>query len=128
MNIKSNNIWTILFVTSLAACQHDTEVVKDNNNDILQQDTIIKQVEQWQKVTVKYHDFEGGFFGLVSATGKNLLPINLRQEYKVDGTELRVRGHIIEGMMSIQQWGVAFKIIEVDLVKTGKGFHQINSH
>ena len=77
-------------------------------------------IEQWHKVTVKYFDFEGGFYGLVSKNGQKLLPMNLAKKYRVDGTLLEVKGHIIENMATIQQWGVAFKVTEVNLMELGK--------
>jgi hypothetical protein len=76
--------------------------------------------EVWQQVTVKYFDFEGGFFGLLGQDGKNLLPMNLSKEYQVDGTVLKVQGHIIKDMMTIQQWGTAFEVTDVELIKLGK--------
>ncbi|MCP4984957.1 MAG: hypothetical protein GY928_02475 [Colwellia sp.] len=81
--------------------------------------------EVWQQVTVKHYDFEGGFFGLVSNSGEKLLPMNLAKKYKIAGTTLKIRGHTIKSMMTIQQWGTAFEIIEVELIKLGKG-HEKN--
>lgn len=80
-----------------------------------------KKTQVWQQVTVKRFDFEGGFFGLVGKEGKRLLPMNLAKEYQVDGTILKVQGHIIKDMMTIQQWGTAFEVTDVELIKLGKG-------
>jgi len=125
MQIKLNTIGIIFSVTFLAACQHDANIAQSNN---IQAKTTIKPVDQWQEVTVRYHKFEDGFYGLVSATGKNLLPMNLTKKYLIDGTELRVRGHEVEGMMSTHQWGTAFKITDVELIKMGKDHHKKNNH
>lgn len=85
--------------------------------------TAVKQ--SWQQVTVKYLDFEGGFYGLVSEKGAKLLPISLPAKYKIEGTILRVKGHILTDMMTIQQWGEAFKIVEIKLIKMGVGNRSI---
>lgn len=75
---------------------------------------------KWRLVTVKKFSFEGGFFGLESSAGEKLLPMNLPTEYLVDGTQLKVQGDFIEGMMTIHQWGKPFKISNVELVSLGK--------
>lgn len=36
-----------------------------------------KQTQQWRQVTVKYFDFEGVFYGLLTKNGDKLLPMNL---------------------------------------------------
>ena len=76
--------------------------------------------KSWQQVTVKYLNFEGGFYGLVSSTGEKLLPMNLAKEYQLEGTKLKVKGQLIKDMMTIQQWGEPFKITDVELIKLGK--------
>lgn len=87
----------------------------------------IKTVKQsWQQVTVKHLDFEGGFYGLVSENGVRLLPRGLPKEYKIEGTILRVKGHFLTDMMTIQQWGKVFKIVEVELIKMGTGNKSLN--
>jgi hypothetical protein len=79
-----------------------------------------KTIETWQQVTVMYLDFEGGFFGLVGKDGKKLLPMNLAKKFKVNGSILKVKGHVVEGMMTTQQWGTVFKVTEVELIKLGE--------
>ncbi|WP_019029165.1 hypothetical protein [Colwellia piezophila] len=99
------------------------------NNEQLTQQKVAKVGEKqvtekpdqsWQQVTVKYYDFEGGFYGLVSQKGDKLLPMNLAKEYQLPGTVLRVQGQLIKDMMTIQQWGQPFNIVEVELIKLGK--------
>lgn len=79
-----------------------------------------KQQQAWQQVTVKYYDFEGGFYGLTTVDGDKLLPMNLAKIYKLPGTVLKVKGVLIKDMMTIQQWGKAFKITDVELITLGK--------
>src|SRR5690606_5375334 len=42
--------------------------------------------------TVVYQDLEGGFYGIVTAQGHDLLPTNLPVEYEEDGLAVRVAG------------------------------------
>ncbi|MGL1958181.1 MAG: hypothetical protein OCD00_12780 [Colwellia sp.] len=97
----------LLLVCFLFSCHSSSE----KNNDAQQ---------KWQVVTVKYFSFEGGFFGLVSKNGVKLLPMNLKKNYKIDGTILKVIGHVDNDIMTIQQWGTPFNITAVELVKIGK--------
>ena len=121
--MKSISALLITCSILLAGCSqasHEQDVVapvsKTGTNNVA-----AKQEQIWQQVTVKYFDFEGGFFGLVTNKGEKLLPMNLAKVYKVDGTILKVTGHIIKDMMTTQQWGTAFKVTEVELIKLGKG-------
>jgi hypothetical protein len=79
-----------------------------------------EQKQNWQQVTVKYYDFEGGFYGLTTKAGDKLLPMNLAKQYQLPGTVLKVKGQIITGMATIQQWGQPFTINDTELIKLGK--------
>ncbi|ALO33544.1 hypothetical protein CMT41_01520 [Colwellia sp. MT41] len=106
----------------VAGCSQAHEL-SNNENKVteLRKDNMDNSAKKtWQQVTVKYLDFEGGFYGLVSKTGDKLLPMNLAKEYQLPGTVLKVQGHVIKDMMTIQQWGQVFKITEVELIKLGK--------
>jgi len=125
MKITSSLFITLLLLTagcSHASHEHSVEQ-KPTSTGVTK--VVDKQEQTWQSVTVKYLDFEGGFFGLLGKGGEKLLPMNLAKKYQVDGSVLKVRGHIIEGMMTTQQWGTAFEVTDVELVKLGKG-HEMN--
>ena len=113
-----------LLIAGCSQANHEQVVEKESANTGMTQ-VAAKQEQVWQSVTVKYLDFEGGFFGLVAKGGEKLLPMNLAKKYQVDGSTLKVRGHIIEGMMTIQQWGTAFEVTDVELIKLGKA-HEKN--
>ena len=106
----------------VAGCSQAHDVSKNENKVTeLRESDMDKSVKQtWQQVTVKYLDFEGGFYGLVSSKGEKLLPMNLVKEYQLEGTQLKVKGQLIKDMMTIQQWGQPFKITDVKLIKLGK--------
>jgi len=76
--------------------------------------------QTWQQVKVIYLSFEGGFYGLVTENGTKLLPMNLSKQYKVAGTVLNVTGHEIKDLMSSRQWGTAYKIEDIKLIKLGE--------
>lgn len=99
------------------------------SNEVLQMQESVKVGKQqmtdkkenvWHEVTVKYYDLEGGFYGLISTKGDKLLPMNLAKKYQLPGTILKVKGQVINGMATIQQWGEPFKITDVELIKLGK--------
>jgi hypothetical protein len=73
----------------------------------------------WQTATVIFVKLEGGFYGLLAQDGSKLLPINLAPQYQIPNTTLNIQGKKVEGMMPIQQWGVPFEIINIELVELG---------
>lgn len=70
--------------------------------------------------TIKYMNLEGGFFGLITKEGKHWLPMNLKKEFHQDGAVIKVQGHEIKGMMTIQQWGTPFSITHIELISAGR--------
>lgn len=86
-----------------------------------QEPMIMKEKAQdWLQVKVIYLDFEGGFYGLVSESGSKILPMNLAKEYKIVDTLLKIKGHKVEGVATIQQWGTLYKLTDVKLIKLGE--------
>lgn len=70
--------------------------------------------------TVTYIGLEGGFYGVITKSGKKLLPMDLDKKYFQDGAIIQFNGKAAEGMMTIQQWGTPFNFSEVKLIKKGK--------
>ena len=64
--------------------------------------------------TVTYIDLEGGFYGIVSEDGMNYRPIDLPEEYRIDGLRVRFSADLEEDVAEIQMWGtpVAIRAIE----------------
>ena len=116
-----STLLSVLFLLGVLGCspvseeiiQTPVKLLNDNSN-------IEEQANMWQKVTVNYYSFEGGFYGLVTSTGSKLLPMNLVQKYKVPGTVLKIKGQIIKDMITIQQWGQPYNISDVELITLGK--------
>ena len=87
-----------------------------------------EQDTQWRTATIKYMNFEGGFFGLITAEGEKLLPMNLAKEFHQDGAKVKVQGQLVTDMMTIQQWGAPFHITKIELIKAGKVKADSNHH
>jgi len=68
--------------------------------------------------TVRYLDFEGGFYGLVADNGERYDPVNLLKEYKKDGLRVKFQVKEKKGMVGIHMWG---KIVEVVKIETLQG-------
>lgn len=62
--------------------------------------------------TITYIDLEGGFFGIVTDTGEQYLPLYLAEELKVNGTEVTFTG-VTEDAITMQMWGTPIRITEI---------------
>ncbi len=69
--------------------------------------------------TVTYQDLEGGFFGIITDTGDQLLPTNLPGQYEVDG--LRISGTATPqvDMISAKMWGTLVSVDNVTPLNGG---------
>lgn len=63
--------------------------------------------------TVRYIDLEGGFYGIESDDGARLDPVNLPEEFRVDGARVRYWAVPAEGRASIHMWGTLVEIVEI---------------
>ena len=123
---------TLLFIILLSmfttACSQasNEQVQRQEISQVGKHQLTDKQEQTWQEVTVKFYDLEGGFYGLTTKAGSNLLPMNLAKKYQLPGTILKVKGLLIKDMMTIQQWGQPFKITDTELVKLGKADESSN--
>jgi len=64
--------------------------------------------------TVKYIDLEGGFYGIVDETGKEYLPLNLKDEFKVDGLKVEGIGEIEENATTVYMWGAPINVLKIE--------------
>lgn len=65
------------------------------------------------KGTVKYLSFEGGFYGVVGDDGKNYDPINMPQEFKVDGLRVQFTANLTD-YLSFHMWGYVTKLFSIE--------------
>ncbi len=112
------NIISVVFITgALISCQQKSE---QPMNKLSSEQAEVKEVSF--TATVKYMKIEGGFYGLLTKEGQRWLPMNLKNEFRKHGALVKVKGHEIKDMMTIQQWGKPFSITDIRLIKmTGKG-------
>ena len=67
--------------------------------------------------TIQYNDFEGGFYGIVGDDGENYDPINLPEEFQVDGLRVNYLLKILDDQMSIHMWGKVVEVIEIEMAE-----------
>jgi hypothetical protein len=65
------------------------------------------------KGTVRYLSFEGGFYGIVGDDGKNYDPINMSQEFKVDGLRVKFTANITD-YLSFHMWGYVVQLLSIE--------------
>ena len=70
----------------------------------------------WQLGRVKFLNLEGGFYGIITDSGRKLLPMNMAKEFAQNGAIVRVKGKV-KDVMTIQQWGTPFMITDIELIK-----------
>ena len=78
--------------------------------------TVSEALLAWQQGTIQHFNFEGGFYGIITNEGEKLLPMNLPQHYQKKGLKIKVRGQLITDIMTMNQWGSPFQIIEISSV------------
>ncbi len=72
----------------------------------------------WQRGRVQFLNLEGGFYGIITDSGKKLLPMNMKKEFAQNGAIVRVKGKV-KNVMTIQQWGTPFTITDIELISPG---------
>ncbi|MFT6919601.1 MAG: hypothetical protein ACJA2G_002237 [Cognaticolwellia sp.] len=88
---------------------HDMEDTPDQLKD---------EFNGWQRGRVQFLNLEGGFYGIITDSGKKLLPMNMAKEFAQNGAIVRVKGKV-KDVMTIQQWGTPFTITDIELIKSG---------
>ena len=63
--------------------------------------------------TMKYLDFEGGFYGIVADDGQHYDLLNLPSEFEEDGLRVSFRGKIRNDLASFHMWGNIIKLIYI---------------
>lgn len=85
--------------------------VRDHNElEVREQPATIAQ-EQFGTVT--YIPVEGGFWGIVTDTGKKYDPVNLSEEYQKEGLQVKFRAEELKDRVSFHMWGTLVRILEI---------------
>jgi hypothetical protein len=58
-----------------------------------------------------YHNFEGGFWGIESDSGKKYTPINMPEQLKLDGARVKVTAVVLQDAYTLTMWGDAIRIV-----------------
>lgn len=61
-------------------------------------------------------DLEGGFWGIETAQGKQLLPMSLPEQFKKDGLQVRGQFLVLKDVMTIQMWGTPVELSHIEAV------------
>ncbi|HWQ63888.1 MAG TPA: cache domain-containing protein, partial [Methanospirillum sp.] len=69
--------------------------------------------------TMVYQDLEGGFFGIITETGDQLLPTNLPAQYAVDGLRISGTATPQTDMVSSRMWGTMVSVENVTPLNGG---------
>jgi hypothetical protein len=64
--------------------------------------------------TIRYHSFEGGFYGIVADSGEGYDPINLPAEFARDGLRVRFQVKEKKGKVSFHMWGKIVEIVRIE--------------
>ncbi|MFX0062222.1 MAG: hypothetical protein ACFFC7_08530 [Candidatus Hermodarchaeota archaeon] len=66
--------------------------------------------------TVRFMDFEGGFFGIITDEGKHYDPINLESDYQIDGLRIHFKAKIRDDLGSFHMWGTIIEITWIEKI------------
>ena len=69
--------------------------------------------------TVRHIALEGGFYGIVTDTGANYLPINLGNEFRQDGLRVRFEKVQRSDVVTIYMWGVPVELTKIETLSPG---------
>jgi len=76
------------------------------------------ELSGWQRGRVQFLNLEGGFYGIITDSGKKILPMNMAKEFAQNGAIVRIKGKV-KNVMTIQQWGTPFTITDIELITPG---------
>lgn len=63
--------------------------------------------------TIKFLDFEGGFYGIVGDNGRHYDPENLDRLFRVDGLRVQFTVRVIQDRFSTHMWGTLVSIVNM---------------
>jgi len=65
---------------------------------------------------IKYITLEGGFYGIIGDDGVNYDPINLPENFRIDGLRVILTAIKREDLCSFHMWGIIIEIINIQLI------------
>ncbi len=67
--------------------------------------------------TVRWLELEGGFWGIETAQGKQLLPMTLPEEVQRDGLKVQGNFRLLKDVMTIQMWGTPVDVTHIEAIE-----------
>ena len=64
--------------------------------------------------TIRFLDFEGGFYGIIADGGQHYEPGQLDAQFQKDGLRVRFVVRELEGMMSLRMWGRIVEVVSME--------------
>lgn len=64
--------------------------------------------------TVRFISLEGGFYGIVADDGTRYEPVNLKEEFRVDGLRVRFTAKPAMDQVSFQMWGQRIEVLTIE--------------
>ncbi|REL25249.1 hypothetical protein DXX93_00855 [Thalassotalea euphylliae] len=121
MKTSTSYLFISICVTSLLLVPTTSCALTTKQPDLGSHMTLQQYQQQgWKIGTVTFLNFEGGFYGIVTDNNEKLLPVNLPKSLLLEGTKLALKGEVMQGMASTQQWGEVFKISDYKVLSMGK--------
>lgn len=63
--------------------------------------------------TIVFLSFEGGFYGIISDDGKYYDPLNLGQDFKVNGLRVWFEAKILHDVCTYHMWGIPVSLLAI---------------
>jgi hypothetical protein len=73
--------------------------------------------------TVVYVRLEGGFYGIIGNDGKRYYPLNLPEEYRVDGLTVRFEGVLRSDVATFHMWGTPIELRNIEVLGPSQGLN-----
>ena len=68
--------------------------------------------------TVRFIDLEGGFFGIITASGDHILPENLPSDCQVDGLQVTFTGMTRGPAANVRMWGTPVYLLRINALES----------
>lgn len=63
--------------------------------------------------TIEFLDFEGGFYGIISDDGERYDPLNMKQEFQVNGLRVYFEAKVLHDVVTFHMWGTPVSILKI---------------
>jgi hypothetical protein len=64
--------------------------------------------------TVRFISLEGGFYGIIADDGTRYEPVELKEEFRIDGLRVRFTARPADEQVSFRMWGQRIEILTME--------------